>query len=436
MLRHIRRLILLAICACLLWGIARKFPVKRENPPSADTSTLPAQTVCASYEAINYSPMQALWISQFDLTPILLQNGVQRAKSDFTERIQTMMQNIGGLGINTVFVQVRPNGDSFYPSRLFPMSAYAVGKIGAASAYDPFAVLLEQAHRFGLSVHAWINPFRLFTEANQNALGEHYLPVQWCRDGSGRAVLVSGVWYLNPADADVRALIVDGVGEILDRYCVDGIHLDDYFYPTTASDFDAESYQAYRRSGGTLSLTEYRQNAVNLLLRSLYRRVHRDEGGRLFGVSPAGNLQRNKTELYADVAAWCSQDGYLDYLCPQVYYGLEHESRPFEAVCREFSDLIQDRPIRLCIGMTAAKACDGADGIPDRYAGSGKNEWIENRDVLARCALLSQTIPHCDGLAWFSYQYFYSPQDGSEVPQSAEEKANLLPLLAPNAVKK
>ncbi len=426
LLRTIRRLICLAIFAIVLlllfflWQGIRS----RGEIPSADDRATSASV--AGYTAYNPSRMHAMWVSQFDLAPILLEDGVQREESDFRKRAERVMGNIASCGINTVFLQVRPNGDSFYPSALFPSSHYATGAIGADFAYDPFTILLDLAHREGLSVHAWINPLRLYTEGNRKRISEEYVHATWCEEESDRAVLVDGVWYLNPAYPEARELISDGVREILSNYDVDGIHIDDYFYPTVSSDFDREAYAAY---GKKRSLADFRRDAISATVKELYKTVHLAEGERIFGVSPTGNNQRNYEELFADVGTWCAQKGYLDYLCPQVYFGLEHETHPFEKVAREFSDLIRADGIRLCIGMTLGKAYNGYYGREDPYAGSGATEWIDERDILVRSADRTEELLRCDGFAFFSYQYFFSPENGARIEATREEQEALIPLL-------
>ena len=139
------------------------------------------------------------------------------------------------MGINTVYLHLRAFGDAYYCSQLFPPAA-AVGD------FDPLPILLEEAHRLHLSVHGWINPLRLQNDAGMGALSDRYQIGQWYRDSQKNGTYLCKVgdyWWLNPAYPEVRQLIADGVAEIVQQYEVDGIHLDDYFYPTTETAFDA-----------------------------------------------------------------------------------------------------------------------------------------------------------------------------------------------------
>ncbi len=428
LLRNLPRLLLLLLAAALMLGTVRALQDNKELHRSPEITETDARSLTEPL-AVDASRTRliGIWLSQFDLSPMLCQGSTQRAEKDARRRLCQAMENISSLGVNTLFVQVRPNGDSFYPSDLFPLSHYAVGSTGADSTYDPLALILEAAHAQGLSVHAWVNPLRLFSEEREKALSASYRHVAWCREDSDRAVAVNGMWYLNPAYPEARKLVADGMVEILQHYEVDGIHIDDYFYPTTDPSFDRESYDAYQTQGGTLSLGDYRRQAIHDLVRECSQAVHATREDALFGVSPSGNTQRNRQVLYADVESWCREANTLDYLCPQVYFGLEHESFDFEGVCREFAAMTKASRIPLYIGMTLGKAYAGFEGQEDPYAGSGKREWIEHRDVLARCYRLAEELG--DGAVFFSYQYFFSPQDGKPIRQTEQELRALLPLL-------
>lgn len=391
--------------------------------------SIPTNTEPVAYEALHHEWISAMWLSQFDLAPLMTEHGQMRQKADYTARIEQALENLRQNGINTLFVQLRPNGDSLYPSELFPSSAYAVGRTGAPFSYDPFSILLELAHEKELSVHGWINPLRLFSDSTKKELTGEYRHLDWCEENDGKAVLVGNTWYLNPAYEETRAYVAAGVAEILACYPVDGIHMDDYFYPTTDKAFDQAAYEQYRQNGGTLSLGDFRRDSINRLLSALYETVHHFSDNRMFGVSPSGNTKRNYEELYADAAYWCSHKGYVDYLCPQIYFGIEHETHDFQSVALQFDQMIKADGIDLYIGMTLEKAYKGYYGEEDQYAGSGKREWIENRDILARCLAATDELKQGNGVAFFSYQCLFSSQNGISVEATKKEWENLLPLL-------
>ena len=414
-----RRIIALTVCLFLILGslvlIAQNLS-RAKDEPVYDEPTEDRETV-------------AMWLSQFDLSPIMTENGTQREQKDYTQKIDATLDFLKQNGINTLFVQLRPNGDSIYPSELFPSSAYAVGRTGAPFSYDPFSILLSLAHEKGFSVHGWINPLRIFTDATKNALTEDYPHLSFCQEDDPRASLVGSTWYLNPAEEEVRTLIAKGVREILQLYPVDGIHIDDYFYPTTDPFFDGISYESYRAGGGIFSLADFRRESVNRLVSLLYETVHTTRKNCQFGVSPSGNIQRNYEELYADVAYWCSHEGYVDYLCPQIYFGMEHGTHDFSSVAEDFDRMIEVDGIELYLGMTLEKAYNGYYGKEDPYAGSGRREWIEHRDVLLRCLTSQESLTHKRGVAFFGFRCLVSPETTQEEEALREEWSHLLPHL-------
>lgn len=379
--------------------------------------------------SLNYENVKAIWLSQFDMREIYTDGDGQRAQEDYTERVRKVIKNIRSIGINTVYIQLRPNGDSIYPSELFPASKYVSGAYGKEIEYDAFGIFLDLAHTEGLSVHAWINPLRCMTAEELLLIPDRYTIKKWYNEApQSKVVKVDDRYYLNPAYREVRALICDGVSEIIKNYPVDGIHIDDYFYPTTEEYFDTREYSAYTERGGILSLPEFRREQINALVRDIYATVKQRDHSILFGVSPGGNTDRNYNELYADVVLWCASDCYIDYICPQIYYGLEHETHPFDEICDEFAEMVSARGIKLIIGMTLEKAYEGYIGVSDEWAGSGAEEWIHSRDILKRCLEYVSITEECQGVAFFSYRLFFSPEDGTRISETKEEIAAFLPI--------
>lgn len=403
-----------------------------EHAGSAEIPPLPLVSMDVIQEKaanppVNYTDFKAVWLSQYDLMDVFTANGTQRSAADFAQYATKIFQNILQSGFNTVILQVRPNGDSFYPSSLYPASRYVTGGYERSFTYDPLAILIEKAHEQGLSVHAWINPLRCMSSENLLKIDDRYPIYDWyhASDPPDRIVEVDSLLYLNPAYPEVRELIVAGAREILETYPVDGLHMDDYFYPTTAQSFDQTSYDAYLAAGGTLSLSDFRRDNLNLLVAELYaltKAVHPDL---LFTISPAGNLDRVYHSHYADVFTWCSTEGYLDAIIPQIYFGMEHETHPFDATLTEWADIVTCDSIRLFCGMTLEKAASEVDP----YAGSGKEEWAQQKDVLYRSLSAVQKEEKCRGLVCFSYQYFYDPLNGKPVTATQAELSTFLPLL-------
>ena len=390
------------LCSC-------RVPMAVDEPVSATDTTL------------NYDNVKAMWISQYDLASIYTHGGKQREKEDFILCVEEMMSNLVSLGINTAIVQVRPFGDSMYPSEYYPVSSFVTGEYGIDADYDPFEIIVQEAHKRDISIHAWINPLRAMTDEEIKKVPANFKIRAWYDDSETRGnyiSCVSGRWYLNPAYKEVRRLICDGVREIVEKYNVDGIHMDDYFYPTTSESFDKSAYLSYKTQGGAEDIAQFRRNNINDLVREIYSTVKSEKTDILFGISPSGNMKNNYNQLYADVATWCSSGGYIDYICPQVYFGFEHSTCDFISVCREFQDMIKLDNIKLIVGMTLGKAVSGID----EYAGEGKHEWRDNKDILKREIEFTMTLSRCAGVSYFCYQYFFDSKARAELE-------NLLPTL-------
>ena len=378
---------------------------------------------------LNYDDMKAMWISQFDMKSVYTVGTSQRPRAQYVALVERMLDNVKANGFNTIILQMRPYADSMYPSEYYPSSSYAVGSYGGFFDYDPVEIFINLAHERELSVHAWINPMRGMLVSEIGSVSSKYLIRKWYSSSGTRGLLVSVVdsrIYLNPAHDEVQLLIVDGAREILERYPVDGLHMDDYFYPTTATNFDERSYQEYRNAGGRLDLAAFRKNNLNLLVSRLWSMTKSVSEDLIFGISPAGVMTTVIDSHYANVVEWCSKPGYVDYICPQVYFGLEHQNYDFVKVCNAWQGIIKTDSVKLVIGMTLGKAKSKVDN----YAGTGKYEWRDHSDVLKRCLEYTRSLEKCTGVAYFCYQYFYDPLSGIEVSETAAERRNFLPVLA------
>lgn len=148
-------------------------------------------------------------------------------------------------------------------------------------------------------------------------------------------------FFFDPASASVRSLIVSGVEELVRGYDIAGVLFDDYFYPTTSAEFDAESYSDYTAGAGMLSLAQFRLQNVSTLIAQTYAAVKKADNGVLFAVSPDASISRNLSRHYADVKTWCSEAGYIDAIVPQIYFGFENQTMPFAAVCGSGRSFVQ-----------------------------------------------------------------------------------------------
>lgn len=338
--------------------------VSSVTAPPTVTST--ASTAPPSRQpAAGLSEMRGVWIPYMSLQL----NAEERTEQAFRQKISTMMDHCVQQGLNTVIVQVRPFGDAIYPSEYFPWSHIISGQQGKGVDFDPLEIIVQTAHERRLAVHAWINPFRISTGQTPDALSGNNPCMRWRKDDDPSNDLYTftyqdGIYY-NPAYPEVRRLIIDGVRELVTRYPLEGIQIDDYFYPSEEEGYDKKSYEAYCQTvtdGSTpLSLGEWRKNNVNMLIAGIYRTIHQSGSSVVFGIAPQCNFDNNE-KLSADVLTWCRDNGYIDYLCPQLYVSMAHPVFPFRELADRWKETLSDSPVTLYFGLGLYKAGTDADG--------------------------------------------------------------------------
>ncbi len=354
--------------------------------------------------------MKAAWISCYEL-----QSAAEGADAEgFRENITHMFENLKSSGINTVIVHARAYADSFYPSELFPWSRFITGEQGKNPGYDPFGIALEQAHGLGLEFHAWINPYRVLYSCDFSQLSPDNPAAIWNSDDNTendrRLIVIDSGIFFNPCEGEVQRLIIEGVREIIRNYDVDAIHLDDYFYPSTDPEIDSLQYGEYTAAGGKASLAQWRRENVNAFLAGLYATIKLENPEIELGISPAGGIEDNYNTHYADVRLWTLLEGFTDYLMPQIYYGFEHSTKPFEETCDEWAQLAEGSHVKLICGLAFYKS-----GTTDTYAGDGSEEWKENSDIIARQAQYVAQSGNFDGIALFSYSYMFNEETKEEL---------------------
>ena len=392
------------LCACLIVSCAGC------GSPDVSSGSLTvthnAQTGAAE--------IRAVWFSYIDLS-WLLQNG--RDRTSFARAVHTALQNIASIGAQTVFVHVRAFSDAYYPSKYFPWAASLTGTQGGDPGFDPLSVFCEEAAGYHVDVHAWINPFRICSDIsgwNDVCDSNPARRFQQDDDPSNDAAVVqtAGGVYYDPASPAVQDLILCGVRELLENYPIRGIHIDDYFYPSQEADVDKTEYAAYRANGGSMPLDDWRRETINAWVRQMYTTVKAYGNDKVFSISPAADLEANRTIRYADVSLWCSQNGYCDWIIPQLYVGFMHETLPFRQAAAQWNAITQSDSVRLLFGLAAYKC-----GQTDRYAGSGSAEWTECTDILSRQIVNGRAYTRCRGFAFYSYSSFFGekPSDSAKL---------------------
>lgn len=387
-------LIVLSLCACEgKVGINESLVLNEQTLEQLQLELPYEKNV---YKPLNFENQKAVWFTVMDFQKTL--NG--RTQEEFTDDISAVFTKIKDTGFNTVYVHVRPYNDAYYKSDIFPLSESCTGE------FDPFEIILEKAHTLNLSVHAWINPLRCQTTEQIKKTDSKYKIRQWYDDSdkNGKYIVeVDGRWYLNPAYDEVREYISDGVWELADNYHIDGVHIDDYFYPTQKESFDKAAFEL----SGNSDLKSWRTENINLMVQGIYNASKDGNSDVLFGISPQGNIEINMSSLYADVITWCSESGYCDYIVPQLYYGFKNESKPFNETLLEWKNIVTCEDVRLVAGICMYKI-----GSEDKWAGSGKSEWIEDKNIPSR--QISAVIENGVSVAVYSVESLFEEKNSGE----------------------
>ena len=340
-----------AVCAAA--GLA----LRRVTSPAAADST--PEPPADPNPALPAGEWRAVWVSYLEWAAMDFST-----EDAFRAGVVQLLDNCTGLGLNTVLAQVRPFGDALYRSSLFPWSHLCTGVQGKDPGFDPLDVLLTEAHARGLSLEAWVNPYRLRSSASMPpVLAENSLlnthPEWVCTVNEGA--------YLNPAIPEAADYVVQGVAELVQNYAVDGIHFDDYFYPTTDPSVDAAQFAA----SGETDLTAWRRANVTRLVKAAHDAVKAADPTLRFGVSPQGNPDNDRNEQYTDLSVWLTASGadaVVDYLCPQIYWGYGYTLSSgstrfaFENITAEWLALPRAESTALYFGLGAYRVGVGDGG--------------------------------------------------------------------------
>lgn len=275
--------------------------------------------------------------------------------------LRDIVDNAGALGFNALVFQVRPEGDAFYQSELEPWSRFLTGKQGHTPGFDPLAELIELSHARGIAVHAWFNPYRA---ASSRKAARHEAHVSnW---GAKHARPWGGLLWLDPGAPQMRDHTLAVIADVVARYEIDGVHLDDYFYPYPEGrqDFpDATTYGDYQRQGGALERSAWRRSNVDALVGGIAGLVHRLRPSAQFGISPFGIYRPGIPEgirgldqvatLNADPIKWY-EEGWVDYLAPQLYWPTTREAQRYDKLLNWWNAQATDgRP--MIVGLDATK---------------------------------------------------------------------------------
>jgi len=300
-----------------------------------------------------------VWVSYGDFDRIGLYNQDEKG---FRANAEDFLEKAESYGVNTIYFHVRAFRDAVYISDNFPLATYVWDRSESID-YDPLKVMVEMAHEHDMELHAWMNPYR-----NTSFEAE----------------------ILDPAAKETLDEILLCVGEVLDNYDVDGIHFDDYFY----------------EEGNTLPESEKKKN-VNKMVKAVYEKVHDSGRNLIFGISPAGNTAYCAS-IGADIEKWLSEDGYVDYIVPQIYWTDEHTAPWRDNMFTDTMDewiALNKNDTDIYVGLAAYKAGTDEEADPG---------WENSSENIAE-QVLQVKEKECDGYVFFSAGDFYRSGAGEEL---------------------
>ena len=396
-----------AVCAAA--GLALR---RVTSPAAADSTPEPSAD---PNPALPAGEWRAVWVSYLEWAAMDFST-----EDAFRAGVVQLLDNCTGLGLNTVLAQVRPFGDALYRSSLFPWSHLCTGVQGQDPGFDPLDVLLTEAHGRGLSVEAWINPYRLKGSASmpaalaENNLMNTHPEWVWQNPDNGSA-------YLNPAIPEAADYVVQGVAELVQSHAIDGVHFDDYFYPTTDPALDAARFAA----SGAGDLGSWRRANVTALVKAAHDAVKAADPTLRFGISPQGNPDNDLTEQYSDVTSWLTaegEDAVVDYLCPQIYWGFGYTLKSgstrfaFENIVPAWCAMPRSGNVALYFGLGAYRVGTGDGGANE----DSTSQWSTG-SALAKQV---ETLRAQGAGGWALYRY--GSLFGSAAPEQAAAEREAL----------
>ena len=343
--------------------------------------------------------MRGIWITYIELS---MEGEADKSKEAFTKKFSKMAETCKDIGFNTLIVQVRPFSDALYKSDYFPYSHILSGTQGESPDYDALEIMCKICRDKDLKIQAWINPYRIKINETPSIFADNNPYIQnpeLCIETE------SGI-YLDPSNKEARKLIENGVSEIIEKYDVDGIQFDDYFYPTDIGDSDKTQYEEYLESAGEnkMNIQSWRELNVNILISEIYMLVHNSGKNVVFGISPQGNMDNNK-KLAADVVSWCCTKGFVDYICPQLYFSLDNPSLSFENGLNDWCNLEFAQDVKLYAGLAGYKAGTDADD----------GTWLDKNNILASEYNIIKSNDKCSGFILYNYSSLVNDTSKDEI---------------------
>jgi uncharacterized lipoprotein YddW (UPF0748 family) len=349
----------------------------------------------------NYE-FRGVWIATVDNIdwPAKGMVNVDSQKAEFIRQLDLHKQN----GMNAMIVQVRPAADAFYPSQYEPWSQWLTGVQGHPPSpyYDPLQFMIEETHKRGMEFHAWCNPYRADFQIGKSSIASNHItkihPEWFLTYGDQK--------YFDPANKEAQKFVVNVIRDIVQRYDVDAIHMDDYFYPYRIAGKEFPDEASYKRSGTTLSKDDWRRSNVDTIIATLSSAIKFEKPWVKFGISPfsvwrnkdkdpngsesqAG--QTNYDDLYANILLWL-QKGWIDYVAPQLYLEIGHSKIAYEKLLDWWSKHTYGRHLYIGQGIY-------------RTGERTSSAWKNPNELPNQIQLLRQ-YPNVQGSIYFSSKSF------------------------------
>ncbi|MGL5081371.1 MAG: family 10 glycosylhydrolase [Microcoleaceae cyanobacterium] len=302
-----------------------------ESLELANLSTLSQASFANSHPITHQREFRGVWAASVVNIDWPSKAGLPVTQQKF--ELLALLNRMTELNLNALVLQIRPNGDALYASTIEPWSSWLTGTQGKPPEpyYDPLQFAIEECHKRNIELHAWFNPYRARLKRETSPFAANHMAVQYPQYAYRYGDLI----WMDPGAREIQERTYQVILDVVQRYDVDGIHLDDYFYPYPVAgvDFpDSQTYGAYRAAGGTLSLADWRRQNVNVMIQQIANGIKSIKPYVKFGISPFGIYRPGQapgiegmdqySAIYADVKLWMEQ-GWVDYLAPQLYWPID-----------------------------------------------------------------------------------------------------------------
>lgn len=367
----------------------------------------------------NYE-FRAVWIATVENIDWPSKKGlsVEQQKNEFIRLLDMHKRN----GMNAVIMQIRPVADAFYPSRFEPWSEYLTGKQGLPPTpyYDPLQFMIEETHKRGMEFHAWVNPYRAVFNINRSSISPGHITrlfPQWF-------VTYGNTMYFDPSIPEVRDHVNRIVRDLVERYDLDAIHFDDYFYPYHIPGKDFPDNVSYAKYGNGIDKGDWRRNNVDTIIKMLGETIKSVNPRVKFGISPFGVWRNsskdvrgseskasitNYDDLYADILLWLQQ-GWIDYVVPQLYWETTHKFVGFNMLLNWWANNTYGK--QLYIGHGIYRALESKTGswkntneLPSQIKAVRDNSNVEGSVYFSSASFAKNPNGWCDSLQNNYYKY-------------------------------